>query len=576
MSDERRREADAGPLGPVVERLRRERDGLRDAMRSRALIEQAKGVLMGRHGIDAHQAFERLRDTSQRANVRLAQLAAAVLAQVSPAPTAAPGAGPTHDRPSAGERRRAAGGGVPARPAERAAARARPDRSVDVPPGPPHAAPLQVQHLLAEARLAVAASHDDIVATLSETAMGWPRPDSVVLALTEPDAALRIVASRGLAPGTASQWARIPPQVEVPLTTAARSRRPVWLGDREEVRRSYPALDRIGTVGACVVLPLSSNSHTTGVIGLSWRASVDLDEGRRSYLAAAADLVGRAVTRLAVDPASDPAVGGAPDVPWLQPLLDSSLTPAALLSPIRVDGEPVDFAVVQANPAAVAAAQRWGVRLLESTLLTAAPATGARTLLPLCRDVLADGEPRQLDDLHLAGPEPGGVDHHTLRVARMGDRVLATWRVWTPGEVLYEDLLAASQAVRVAAFRWHLPTGELRCSPNLRTLLGWPPRRPLRPETVAEAIATDHWADVRRAVVATLRTGAPFAVAVPTSRNGRLLLVAAERLTDGDGHPVALRGQVQDVTEHRAVRSAPHRLAEMPGMARRGGAHWPA
>jgi AmiR/NasT family two-component response regulator len=60
------------------EALRVERDGLREAMRSRAVIEQAKGVLMARHGIDADAAFERLRSESQRRNVRLAVLAAAL------------------------------------------------------------------------------------------------------------------------------------------------------------------------------------------------------------------------------------------------------------------------------------------------------------------------------------------------------------------------------------------------------------------------------------------------------------------------------------------------------------------
>jgi len=63
--------------------LRVERDGLREAMRSRAVIEQAKGILAARLGIDPDAAFDRLREESQRRNVRLAELAAALVAGVA-------------------------------------------------------------------------------------------------------------------------------------------------------------------------------------------------------------------------------------------------------------------------------------------------------------------------------------------------------------------------------------------------------------------------------------------------------------------------------------------------------------
>ena len=49
-------------------------------MRNRAVIEQAKGILAARHGIDPDAAFDRLRGESQRRNVRLAELAAALVA----------------------------------------------------------------------------------------------------------------------------------------------------------------------------------------------------------------------------------------------------------------------------------------------------------------------------------------------------------------------------------------------------------------------------------------------------------------------------------------------------------------
>ncbi|MGL5830352.1 MAG: ANTAR domain-containing response regulator, partial [Angustibacter sp.] len=63
----------------TVTRLRDEVDGLRQAMRSRGLIEQAKGMLMERYGCDADAAFGRLRRLSEHANLKLADVAAGLV-----------------------------------------------------------------------------------------------------------------------------------------------------------------------------------------------------------------------------------------------------------------------------------------------------------------------------------------------------------------------------------------------------------------------------------------------------------------------------------------------------------------
>lgn len=56
-----------------------EYDKLRGAFGRRAVIEQAKGILMGRHAIDADAAFDMLRDQSQKSGVRLSDVAAALI-----------------------------------------------------------------------------------------------------------------------------------------------------------------------------------------------------------------------------------------------------------------------------------------------------------------------------------------------------------------------------------------------------------------------------------------------------------------------------------------------------------------
>jgi AmiR/NasT family two-component response regulator len=96
-----------------------EYQSLQGAFGRRALIEQAKGILMARHAIDADTAFTMLREHSQRNGRKVADVAAAVVEShllllpaverppiVSPDPPssidgARPGA--THDHPSPAE-----------------------------------------------------------------------------------------------------------------------------------------------------------------------------------------------------------------------------------------------------------------------------------------------------------------------------------------------------------------------------------------------------------------------------------------------------------------------------------------
>jgi hypothetical protein len=73
-------------------------------------------------------------------------------------------------------------------------------------------------------------------------------------------------------------------------------------------------------------------------------------------------------------------------------------------------------------------AVRFPGRPTGTTLLTVLPGVGAKRVPPLLRAVLADG----------------------LAVAR------------SSGEAMYDDMLAAGRVARVAAYRWHLATGELQ------------------------------------------------------------------------------------------------------------------
>jgi AmiR/NasT family two-component response regulator len=75
-------ESDRGALESALEivLLRfREYHGLEGAFGRRALIERAKGMLMERHGIDERAAFETLRGHARRNNLKITDVAGAVV-----------------------------------------------------------------------------------------------------------------------------------------------------------------------------------------------------------------------------------------------------------------------------------------------------------------------------------------------------------------------------------------------------------------------------------------------------------------------------------------------------------------
>ncbi|MDV8056439.1 GAF and ANTAR domain-containing protein [Rhodococcus sp. IEGM 1343] len=73
-----------------AETAEHDRDGLTTAMKTRAGIEQAKGIIMTLRGITAEEAFDILSAQSQSRNIKLADIAAALVASVAPQDPATP------------------------------------------------------------------------------------------------------------------------------------------------------------------------------------------------------------------------------------------------------------------------------------------------------------------------------------------------------------------------------------------------------------------------------------------------------------------------------------------------------
>jgi len=63
-----------------VSELRQQLQQLQDALAARAVIEQAKGIIMGRYGMDADNAFAELSRRSQGTNVKVREIARRLVA----------------------------------------------------------------------------------------------------------------------------------------------------------------------------------------------------------------------------------------------------------------------------------------------------------------------------------------------------------------------------------------------------------------------------------------------------------------------------------------------------------------
>jgi len=78
-------------------------DQLQAALEHRWLIEQAKGMVMGREGLDAQAAFERLRQSARSSSRRLVDVASEVTAGKPLPPANRGGRGPGRQQQAGGQ-----------------------------------------------------------------------------------------------------------------------------------------------------------------------------------------------------------------------------------------------------------------------------------------------------------------------------------------------------------------------------------------------------------------------------------------------------------------------------------------
>jgi PAS domain-containing protein len=420
---------------------------------------------------------------------------------------------------------------------------------------------LQAQHQLLAARVSAARVYDELVDAVAAT-RGWPSPSAVVMLLVEPDGALRLVSAVGLSAETRSQWTRIPPHVELPLTEAVRTGVPVLLDGPEQSAR-FALLHRIQpSEGGSASLPLVVDGRAVAVIGIAWPVPVEMSPLVRRYLTALADACARALSRIG-RPGQRPAPGHDDDPVWLEPFLDALLNPAAVVAPVTVDGEVVDFLFEKVNGLAREYAVERRIELAGGRLRELNPQTSV-WLVPALREVLSTGVARQFDDIYIG---PRGAPHRsglriTARAARVWDRLVYTWRVSTDAEALHEQVLGAERIARTGSFWWDTRSGEQRWSPQMLELFG----RSGPPAGAVSAAGLVHRADrpaVLRALTGVLagREAATITFRLTVDER-RWLRLTAEPVPDGTGGSLAVRGTAQDISDQRAEQARRHRVEE--------------
>ena len=467
-----------------VKRLEEEVAGLRRAMHTRGLIEQAKGMLAERLGCDPESAFRILSTRSQETNTPLVRVAADLVAALptelpvgateKPAERASenPSASPV-EHPS----EPASGSGPPSGRAEVAGRSVAPSIGLAGPQQAPELrtitgldrrskAPALSMTANRTLRLAIAAM--DAAADVTEltraiATVGLKDHPGAAVALfaTEPDGALRLLAYHGWPARAASDWRRVPSSVNTAVAHAVRTAAPVVIDGITE-----HDFVLIGPGVARMTFPLAVGDRVVGALVFAWSTPRRFGEASRLYLAHLATAAGRVVNGLWSTLVVDAAI--TTDLDWVRAVLDGVHGSAYLLNPVREpDGSVVDFRI----EAVSGAVGEWviGRRLLDVNPLLADNGVFAAYV-----DVLARGEtwqrPAATERTIINGRKRRMVV--TRRASRVGGAVLGSW------ERLDEMISKEQHLARLEALggygwaEWDLSTGEGRWSAGMYRLLG--------------------------------------------------------------------------------------------------------
>jgi Stage II sporulation protein E (SpoIIE)/ANTAR domain len=453
-----------------VQRLEQEMAGLRRAMRTRALIEQAKGILAERLGCDPEMAFAQLSKQSQDTNTPLVDVAADIVNGIAPAQQTA--SEQEADEPAADLPPRLSS---PRHIGEALVVRARPQPiSVlgGLAPGRTPKWPAEASRRLRKAISAFSAA-DDVtsVASALATNAGDPTPDGVAVFAAEPNGSLRLIGTAGWTAQQISEVRRIPSLIATPMSEVVRQAHPALFDGFTETD-----LPQVGPGPAMVAYPIAIDGRVTGVLLISWATPRVFTALDRSYLDRLAEESGRALSRVWTQAIARTAASLTGDLGWIQRVIEGTSGMTHLLTPIRdATGTIVDFVIVAMS----ALARADEPDALGRRLLDAYPQLRENGVFDAYVRTLADGVPwerePELEDARLNGNWQRVLK--ARRAAPIAGAVIASWRRLDEVARLEKQVGQMERLGRFGWCEWDPVTKRMWWSPGMYRLLGVPERK---------------------------------------------------------------------------------------------------
>ncbi|MEV0458493.1 SpoIIE family protein phosphatase [Catellatospora methionotrophica] len=433
-----------------VQRLEAELAGLRKAMRTRGLIEQAKGLLAERYGCDPETAFGRLSAMSQQKNVSVVDLAADLVGATVP------------DTPEAQDPPVAAAAATPIDLPGQDAPGLRTVVGLD--DDPARTLPQARARILRKTLAALDAAGDlptltDVLVTLG---LGDPPGAAAAVFTAETDGAVRLLASHGWPAQVASEWQRSPSSLNTTIGAVVRTGRPLLLDGLQP-----HDFVLIGPGPARAVFPLSVDDQVVGALSLVWAQPREFTGPDLAFLDRLAAGAGRALRRLWSAADTGPA-----NLPvWLATALDVLGGRGHLLTPVRADdGTVEDFVIAAAGPAVRASDGDTVGRLL----LDVYPRLRVNGVFDAYVDLLTDDVPFARDGVVEDAVINGRPRRVILnrRAARVGDALLAAWER-IDATVSNDARMARLETLSRSGWaEWDLQAGDAVWSPGLHGLVG--------------------------------------------------------------------------------------------------------
>ncbi|WP_079250899.1 SpoIIE family protein phosphatase [Streptomyces amritsarensis] len=513
-----------GRLVATVERLRREVLEAQAAADGRALVELAKGILIGQLNCTPAAAARQLDLLCRDSGTSRLELAADIVNQAS--------------RDHVSE--------IAAAFVERAGTDD--DRAE-------HSA-VSVRLRTAESGMLAAASDTQAVAeSLLTNALGPLGAVAVAVWTAVPDGSLALAGHAGFPPREAVRWRHVPPGVSTVAGLALRERRLVTLS-----RVKLTGLPSIGHLqwpeGGRMAVPTGTGGRIHGVLEICWPQPLAPQPPQiERQVEALAELCARTMD---ASPPGDPTAGDAvlPDVAELIDLAEGLQDPAVVLTPVLDhEGRLTDFRIRHAGSRFVDPVGRPRGDVSGALLLEAYPMAAAENgLFDIIERVHATGEPFRAERMSLTAlvdqiPLTSVAD---ISVSRHGAAVLLIWRIEDETARLANLLQHAQRLGRIGGFEENLATGETTWNAQLYALHGLPATAPpVRLRELPGHAHPDDSAALGRFLRALLRHHRPSSVNFRLRRPDgitRHIRVVAEPVLDADQRLHAVRGAYQDIS----------------------------